>query len=120
MTNGRKAAIGLCGVLAIGLMPAAWAAEGLSYMEGSTRKLGRGIANAVTCPAELIRTPELVSRRDGYVAGLTVGIVQGAWHMIARGATGLYDVVTFPVAIPQNFEPVIYPEFIWRHGSWSE
>ncbi len=106
--------------LMVGLMPVASAAEGLTYMEGATRKLGRGVANVVTSPAELVRTPELVSRRDGYIAGMTVGIAQGLWFGLVRGVTGLWDVVTFPVAVPKNFEPVIYPEFIWMHGNWTE
>ena len=110
----------VCALGMLGMMPNAAAFESSTYMEGATRKLGRGIANVVTSPLELIRTPELVGRRDGYIGGLTVGIAQGAWHAVARFATGAYDAVTFLLPVPRDFDPVLYPEFVWKHGAWAE
>lgn len=91
-----------------------------SYVDGALRKLGRGIANVATCPAELIRTPELTGRKDGYLAGLTVGIVEGAWRTVVRGVTGVFEVVTFFAEVPKNFAPLMKPEFVWTEGNWSE
>ena len=91
-----------------------------SYMNGALRKLGRGVANVVSCPVELIRTPELLGRRAGYVAALTVGIVQGAWQTIVRGVIVVLEVGTFFVEIPENFDPILKPEFVYAHGDWAE
>jgi len=109
------------GIFLLGVAGSAAAGERKpSYVDGAFRKLGRGIANIVTCPLELIRTPELVGRRDGYVASLSVGLTQGVWRVIARGVSGAYEVVTFPIPLPRHFHPVITPEFVWAHGDWSE
>ena len=89
-------------------------------INGMMTKLGRGIANVVTCPLELIRTPTLVGRRQGYLASLTVGIAQGAWRTVQRGVIGLFEIATFYAEIPDNFEPIMKPEFVHAHGAWSE
>lgn len=91
-----------------------------SAAEGRLRKLGRGIANVATAPLELIRVPELVSRQDGYIAGMSVGLVQGAWRTVQRMVVGAFEVATFPLEIPQGFQPLIMPEFVFAHGTWAE
>ena len=112
--------------LGLAALVVGWAApvraeeSGSSYIDGALRKLGRGIANVATCPAELIRTPALTGRKDGNLAGLTVGIVQGAWRTVARGVTGVFEVVTFYAEIPKDFAPLMKPEFVWADGNWSE
>ncbi len=104
----------------------AWAEATTPTLEQSSRadlvwrKLGRGIANIATCPAELIRIPEQVSRRDGYVAGITVGLLQGLWAGLVRGAAGIVEVGTFFVEVPENYGPLVQPEFVFAHGSWTE
>ena len=110
------------GVLLVGVAAPVWADEGSpSYMQGALRKLGRGAINVVSCPFELIRTPELVGRKDGYPAVLTVGILQGAWNGIVRGVVGATEVVTFFVEFPkQDFAPIVQPEFVYAHGDWTE
>ncbi len=85
----------------------------------SLRKLGRGMANLATAPAELIRTPELVGRRDGYVAAMSVGLVHGLCRVFLRGLTGAFEVATFAVEIPRDYQPLMKPEFVWEHGNWS-
>ena len=89
-------------------------------INGSLSKLGRGIANIFTCPFELIRTPVRVEQRDGMVAGMSVGVLQGAWRTILRCATGVFEVVTFPLEIPKGYEPLMKPEFVWVSGDWAE
>lgn len=91
-----------------------------SRTEGSLRKLGRGIANVATCPAELARTPELVTHREGTLAGLTVGVAQGAWRALQRGAVGILEIATFYLEIPRGFQPIMRPEFVWAHGGWAD
>jgi putative exosortase-associated protein (TIGR04073 family) len=54
----------------------------------------------------------LVWSHDGYLAGATVGVFQGAWRTILRGAAGIFEVATFYLEIPKGFEPLIRPEFV--------
>ena len=109
-------------VVLVGLAGTAFADQSSpSYMSGAMRKLGRGVVNVVSCPAELIRTPELVGRKEGYPAAMSVGILQGVWNTLARGGTGLVDVGTFFVKWPvKDFAPLWQPEFIYAHGDWAE
>lgn len=108
-------------VAVLGSASAVSAEEGQSSaVDGMLHKLGRGIANIATCPAELIRTPELVGRQDGYLAALSVGILQGAWRTILRGVTGVFEVATFYAEIPKDYAPLMKPEFVFAHGDWVE
>ena len=91
-----------------------------SRADAVLRKLGRGIANVATCPAELIRVPTLVGRNDGYLAAMTVGILQGAWQTLVRGVAGIVEVATFYAEIPKGYAPLVRPEFVWQHGNWTE
>lgn len=91
-----------------------------AYMNGTMRKLGRGIANIVTSPAEIVRTSTLVGRDQGVVAESTVGVAQGIWRMLLRAGTGVFEVVTFYSDVPHGFEPIMKPEFVWAENSWQE
>ena len=111
-------------VLSLALAGPAWARmteeQGSSQVNGALRKLGRGIANIVTCPAELLRTPDRVGRQDGYIAAVTVGVLQGAARTIFRGTAGIFEVATFFLEIPKGYRPLIEPEFVWAHGDWAD
>ena len=89
-----------------------------SYSDSVSRKLGRGLANIVTAPLELIRTPYLVSQRDGAVAGGSVGIVKGLWAAVVRELAGVVETVTCVLPIPKDFQPLVQPEFVYAHGDW--
>lgn len=108
-------------VAVLGSASAAFAEEGQSSaVDGMLHKLGRGIANIATCPAELIRTPELVGQKDGFLAAVSVGVLQGAWRTILRGVTGVFEVATFYAEIPKDYAPLMKPEFVFAHGDWVE
>ena len=109
-------------VLILGMTTPLLAAEksSPSYAEGAVHKLGRGVANIVTCPAELIRTPELVGRSEGTVSALSAGLLLGAWRTIVRGVAGIVETVTFFVEVPKDFRPILQPEFVYMHGDWAE
>ena len=91
-----------------------------NYVDGSLHKLGRGIANVATCVGEIPRVASLVGRKDGYVAAATVGLFEGFWRTILRAVAGVYEIATFPVEIPDGFEPLIKPEFVFAQGDWVE
>ncbi len=115
--------VGLLGIGALCLMlagPPIAQADQTPYMDGVWRKLGRGVANIGTGPLEILRTPALVGRADGYISAMTVGMLQGAWRVLLREVTGVFEIVTFAVEIPDNFAPLMKPEFVWAHGNWAE
>jgi putative exosortase-associated protein (TIGR04073 family) len=79
-------------------------------------KLGRGVANvAFGLPSEVARHTISSTTDDGDTIGETAtrfgtGVLVGvAWGM-ARMASGLVDVATFPVPFADN-RPLLEPEF---------
>jgi putative exosortase-associated protein (TIGR04073 family) len=119
MSRQRQVVSATCAVLMLaGLaMPASAAEEAEpSYVRGMLRKLGRGITNVVTCPAELLRQPERMIQEEGPLQALSVGILQGAWMALVRGTVGLYETATFFVENPDGFEPILKPEFVFGEG----
>ena len=119
-------AVGLVAALGSGATPAlaeyATAApdKPATSVENGLGKLGRGVANLLTCPGEIIRTVDIVSHRDGFVAGSTVGLLQGAGRTILRAGAGVVEVLTFPIEKPKGYRPLIEPEYIFAHGAWQE
>ena len=107
-------------LMLFGMASPVLAAESSSSINGSLRKLGRGIANIATCPVEVLRTTESVMVRDGYVSGLTVGVLQGIWRTALRGAVGVFEVATFYAEIPPGYAPLIRPEFAFGELNWGE
>jgi len=86
-----------------------------SYPERAVKKLGRGVANMVTSPLEIINQPvNSINRQqtDGVIANTTAavtGVAVGVGWTIWRLLAGAFDVVTF-FAPPHK--PVIDPEFV--------
>tara|TARA_B100000609_G_C17055202_1_gene351134 strand:- start:67 stop:471 length:405 start_codon:yes stop_codon:yes gene_type:complete len=63
-------------------------------------KLGRGIANCVFGPLEILIQPYDVMHEQGNVAALTYGVIKGVVWVVARECVGVVDIVTFPVPLP--------------------
>jgi putative exosortase-associated protein (TIGR04073 family) len=86
-----------------------------SYPEKALRKFGRGVANIVTSPVELINQPLNYLYRTGpsgvvsSTTALIVGIPVGVAWVVIRAAVGVFDVISF-VAPP--FQSIIKPEFV--------
>ena len=114
------------GILLGSLMaaPVAWAStESVtsepSYVDGALRKLGRGVANVITCPAEILRTAETVRIREGFLAAASVGLVRGLARTVQRGVVGIFEIATFYAEVPEDFQPLMRPEFVFMHGDWA-
>ncbi len=78
------------------------------------KKLGRGIANVLTCPLEITQQMGRASDADGPIAGFTYGLLKGVAMTGVRALVGVYEIATFPVPFPQDYRPILRdPEFIW-------
>jgi len=85
----------------------------LCFAGDPIRKLGRGIANVATgwgeFPKEILQETE----RSGDIGGLLVAPFKGIAKFIGRTVIGVYEVITFLIPLPRNYEPVIEPEFVF-------
>lgn len=69
--------------------------EGSDYAMDMANKLGRGTADTATFWAEIPQGIIDVSKKDGPLAGLTVGLAEGLGSSLAAGLDGLYEMFTF-------------------------
>ena len=63
-------------------------------------KLGRGCANIIFGPCELLIKPVDVAHEQGNIAGVTAGVFYGVFYTVARVVVGVADVATFLVPLP--------------------
>ncbi|MBI2882612.1 MAG: exosortase system-associated protein, TIGR04073 family [Candidatus Methylomirabilis oxyfera] len=83
----------------------------------AAQKAVRGLGNAgLGVVAEVPKTVYYDTLEDGPVYGLTVGVLEGLSWGIARTLTGVYEVVTFPFPIPEQYRPIYRPQYPFEVG----
>ncbi|MFH1799121.1 MAG: exosortase system-associated protein, TIGR04073 family [Candidatus Omnitrophota bacterium] len=83
------------------------------YAQDPAKKLSRGIANVLTGWVELPKNIYETSVEENVLSGLTMGLAKGVGMTIVRTGAGVYEAVTFPFPIPEEYEPVLEPEFVF-------
>ncbi len=78
-------------------------------------KLGRGLMNVVAAIFEIPTTMMQQGEADGVGAAVTKGPVLGIVNTVVRALVGVYEVATFPVPVPENYEPILdAPEILGK------
>jgi len=91
-----------------------FAFTGAAYAGTPLEKLGRGVANVITCPIELVAGIVDTSNESGPMAGCTIGVLKGTFNIVRRAVVGVYEVVSFPVPVPEDYAPIITdPEYFF-------
>lgn len=92
----------------------AFAQEG-SVIEKMGKKLGRGIVNIATGWVELPKNIYDTSiETNNPLMGMTYGTLKGVGMTVVRTGAGAYDVVTFLFPLPEDYEPILEPEFVFE------
>ncbi len=103
------------GLLLTGMSTSAWAAE--SVGERIALKAIRGFDNTVLgLMTDWPKTMYYQSKEHGLPYGVTVGFVQGMAVGLARTVVGVYELATFPIPVPADYEPVLHPHFAHEPG----
>jgi len=109
----RAISIGLIVILFVMLFTAP------GYCDDKLKKLGRGICNSLTFPFEVPLQISRVNNTDGPMAAGSWGLLKGVGMAGVRLAAGLYEVVTFPFPMPENYGPILTdPEFMFEQENW--
>lgn len=77
-------------------------------------KLSRGVVNVVSSPVEIILSIGKVMEEKDPLTAAIAGSIHGVFRMLGRALSGVYDVVTFPVPIPANYDSLIEPETLLK------
>ena len=90
-----------------------------AYCDDMGKKLGRGVCNILTCPAEIPEQIKRVSNSDGPAAAMTWGLVKGASMTVVRLVVGVYETLSFPIPYPKDYKPILNdPEFFFEQTMW--
>ena len=84
------------------------------------RKLFRGIVNAATGWIEIPKQISMTWQQSGGGVGASWGLVKGVGYAVARSVGGAYEIVTFPFPIPEEYKPIMQPEFVLENLSSPE
>lgn len=84
-------------------------------------KGGRGVADIVTSPYEVVRQGKIDYDEKGGI-GIFTGGFRGIGSMVGRLGVGVYELVTFPLP---GYDPILDPEFTIPpaprgHADWGE
>ena len=85
----------------------------LCFAGDAFTKLGRGVANTLTGWVELPKTIYNTSKEENALAGMTLGLAKGAGLSIVRTGAGIFEVATFPFPLPENYKPILEPEYVF-------
>lgn len=100
--NKKTAAILLLLILAAGPKTA--------LAEDAVIKLSRGIVNIATSPLEYFVQYNISAEENNPLVGLLGGVFYGTGFTVARIVSGAYDIVTFPIPLPRDYEPLMKPD----------
>jgi len=85
-----------------------------SYAQDPAKKLGRGVANILTGWLEIPKNIYNTSIEANPMVGITVGTAKGIGMSIVRTGAGVYEVITFPFPLPEDYVPILEPEFVFQ------
>lgn len=102
----KNLGVALMVIIALGVAENAHASDAFT-------KLGRGVANAFTGWVELPKNIVKISQDENALAGCTLGVAKGAGMTIVRTGTGIYEMATFPFPVPENYKPILEPEYVF-------
>ncbi len=84
------------------------------YANDAFTKLGRGVANTLTGWVELPKNIYDTSvQENNAFAGMTLGLAKGAGMTIVRTGAGIYEIATFPFPLPEDYKPILEPEYVF-------
>jgi len=84
-----------------------------AHANGAFHKLGRGVVNVFTGWIEIFATTNKSFRdHDNDVFQGIYAIPEGIVRFVIRTSVGVYEILTFPIPIPENFETIVEPEFV--------
>jgi len=75
-------------------------------------KLARGLVNLLTGVVEIPKNIAREWRRTDPFTGTIIGTIKGIGWGWGRTMSGAYDIVTFPLPIPEGYVPLMEPEYV--------
>jgi putative exosortase-associated protein (TIGR04073 family) len=78
-------------------------------------KVARGVANVFGSVLEVPQNIDIEWKQSNNAGiGIFTGLFKGMFWGVARGFSGLWDIVTFPFPSPHDYNSIIQPEYVKR------
>jgi putative exosortase-associated protein (TIGR04073 family) len=81
----------------------------------ATRKFLRGLAGMTTAFLEVPGNMVEETNKRGPAGGIPLGFAIGCGMIVPRVLVGVYEFVSAPFPFPENYEPILKPEFPWGY-----
>jgi len=79
-------------------------------------KFKRGVINVFTSPMEIPKQIHTeVKASESKVPAALGGTVKGVGYAVGRLGSGLWDMVSFNLAVPEKYEPLMKPDYVCDH-----
>jgi len=88
--------------------------------ETAGAKAGRGLMEMITGFMEFPGNIYAETRDDGLASGLTIGLAKGIGMIPVRELVGVYEFVTAPIEVPDDYKPVLDPPLPWQYFEGSD
>ncbi len=96
-----------------------------SFLTSSTsacpalKKLGRGVINVATSPLEVPKQTFIEFNRGRKITfhvsvWILSGLAKGTAYSIGRLASGVWDIVSFPIPKPADYKPLMQPPTVFE------
>ncbi|MEK7469868.1 MAG: exosortase system-associated protein, TIGR04073 family [Planctomycetota bacterium] len=79
-----------------------------------TGKLARGFVNILTCIGEIPNQMVKMGHDKGFWAAISLGFLKGLGMFVVRFAAGAFDMVFFLSPWPDDWKPILEPEYVWE------
>jgi putative exosortase-associated protein (TIGR04073 family) len=106
-------------LLAVAMSIAIAASAGGEELAKSTpgQKALRGATNlSLGLLLELPKTIYYETKEQGPLLGIPAGFLAGFGLGLMRTAVGAYELLTFPIALPDDYKPILSPRFPFQQG----
>ena len=81
------------------------------------QKALRGATNlSLGLVLELPRTIYYETKAQGPLLGIPAGFLAGFGLGLMRTVVGAYELLTFPIAVPDDYKPILSPQFPFEQG----
>lgn len=80
-------------------------------------KFSRGVVN--TAFGLVVDWPKTIyydTKKKGPAYGLTIGLFKGIGVGVGRTLIGAYELVTFPLPYPEDYTPILSPDYPFQPG----
>lgn len=101
-------------ILVLSLLALFFSTADAHAAEDPFSKLGRGVANTLTGWIEVPKNIYSTSHESNAFSGATLGLAKGAGMGIVRTGSGIFEILTFPFALPKDYKPILEPEYVFE------